>query len=320
MELQSSGTPRPDEVYTYYTRMAVVGSVLLFVGAGAFMAVFLYGAAFGELTFNGHPATSGERVFAALFALVTLGLFMYIAAHGFMRSRNERIEFGKGEIVWTDARGRERVRCRLEDVTGLRRVPLYVNDLVRYEIDTRCGVIRYLEWINRRSELQARVESLFEAPKEAPPIAPPISGRWQARTEYRYRHPMLLLFGLVFGGFILFGAVSALTGMASTGSTSPIVFVLASSPFLLVPYFFLGAFFFERIWIDGDELVWTDRHGRERLRARLDELQSVDEQKGEASLTRVYTRQGEIRFSSYLSHYRELVNEVRRLTGVPDLP
>jgi len=123
-----------------------------------------------------------------------------------------------------------------------------------------------------------------------------------------------VLFSTLWLSFGCFGMFKAWTDI-STDRSEAIGLILVLIPFTLsVPFFFYSGFAFERIVLNDGGVSWYDRYGRLKVSASLYDVESVDVVSGEASVARVYTRKGEIKFSSYIEGFADLVQEFRRIT------
>jgi hypothetical protein len=303
-------------IYGYKQPGAVIGLWVILVVVTVFVVAFVSGALFGEFTFNDHPASDGERAFGSIFVLLIGGVFIYAAAHGLRKGWKERIEFADGTIRWYDSGGRLRVECPEAAVVNLRKDPLYVNGIHRYEIVTSAGPIRFLDYIDRRAGLEDRIRRLMVHEN---PDAPRPRGLPPEEAVYRYRNPILLIVGVLFLGTMVFAYSTLFNG---TSPDEPWLFVPMSIPFLMVPYFFLGAFFFERIEVGYNSISWYGRSGKVKVRSRFEDIESIDEQinsgeNGKIYSARIYTVNGEIRVNMYLMGYRTLVDQLTQYTGSP---
>lgn len=90
--------------------------------------------------------------------------------------------------------------------------------------------------------------------------------------------------------------------------------LVVTIPFLAIPYFLLSAYFLESIQFDSGEIVWINRLGKPKVRAKLAEIESIDEVKGDTPLTVLKTPQGTIKFSSLIRDYKGLVSELKRMS------
>ena len=78
---------------------------------------------------------------------------------------------------------------------------------------------------------------------------------------------------------------------------------------------------FERIEFVSEEVIWTSRVNREKVRMRLEDLVSVvEDDSGESRRAKIVSRQGTIKISDALDGYDELLTEFRRLLEERNAP
>lgn len=299
------------DVYDYKTKGGAFIAILFLLVLVAFTGAMMYAAGWAEFEFNGHPASPGERTFMLVAFPLMMSPFLYVFGHGLLKHWNEKIVWSQGQLCWTDSLGRERVTCSEADITGERRDQLWVNGLVRYEIETRSGPIRFLSSMPRCAELRARLASHLKGEKTTSAPPPDSLRQWQARTVYTFRSgtglisalsPILFLLALVFG------------------MRFPIDMVLfAAVPVELISAYFVSRYFLMRVEVKDNVIVFYNVFGKPRRRVRLQELRGVDEQSGDTRWLRVALEGGKsFIVGADMQDYREFYAELRRLTGSPE--
>jgi len=124
----------------------------------AFIGAMVYSAGWGDFKFNGYAANPSERRLMLVAFPILMSPFVYGCIQSMLKHINEKIVWSDGQLAWTDSLGRERVRCPETDITGLGSHELW-EGMVRYEIETHSGAIRFLSSLPRSRELCARVEA-----------------------------------------------------------------------------------------------------------------------------------------------------------------
>lgn len=152
------------DVYDFKVKGGLIIPAVILLVVLAFVGAMVYSAGWGEFEFNGHAAGPSERRLMLVVFPIMMSPFVYVCVHSMLKHVNEKIVWKDRQISWTDALGRERVRCAESEITGLSSHELW-EGMVRYEIGTRSGGIRFLSSLPRCQDLRNRVEAHLLAKK-----------------------------------------------------------------------------------------------------------------------------------------------------------
>lgn len=300
-----------DQVFDYRCPLAVLVIMSLLSAFLIFAIGFVwYSALFTDMKINGRIAPEEDRLFISLAATAGLGVFIYISGKTVLRHFNETIAFLGSEVIWTDSIGRVRMRIHESEITGQGKRPLFVNGVERHRIHSLRGEIHFLSTISRRLELVRRVDAILNGDRKQASLQETQARVWQGAPVYSYRAALTLIPAIVLTGFLLL-LVSLLP------SSAPALTLVLPAGILVLPAgYFLLIFLFEKIEIKDGQLVYFGKSGKVKMRVPLIDIESVDEQRDDVSLGRIYTKQGEIRVTSYLLRYDDFMANMRRLTGL----
>ncbi|MFI5387303.1 MAG: hypothetical protein ACHQ50_14425 [Fimbriimonadales bacterium] len=282
-----------------------------------------------------HPAPI--EVVVVLLAIGFLGF--YFTIKHLLTWSNERILLSDQEIVWYDAFGRVRVRSPMSTIppgsltagTPFRISVGGVRSNQRgWKIETPNGAIKFRSIISDCSELVGelgRRGALGETQ-----VAP--ESNFHVMCNYHSAPTVVgAMFGLIFCGVAAYFAFMVIDGQVidsnsgEPASTRMAVFpILGAVAGLALTVYFAMAFVNERIVVAGDQIVWHDKLGRDRIRCASADIlpgsfratQKADKYGNpiDGFWYQVGTRFGVIKFDTTITNAAALADHFQRLAQV----
>lgn len=314
----------PGREFNYRSPNFRGGPLVLALFGAPFVGVGLYTTLVGGIPINGQPATRlQDALFGAVFGVAGLGVWAW-ATRLWLTWRNERIEISESQVVWSDWRGRERLRCARDPSRGVsvaRPNPRGAKYIAKFpagqlEFSNMLGDFVLLKLILELPATDSDPAAGYPSIKLPKPKFVP-----QTQT-FSYRFGALYIFSFVWIALILTFAIAFAIGGFAPRPGAPVdagfaaLFLGVLALFLLIGVWMQLTGWNERIDLGPSGIEWTDFRGQSKVRASIDDILDVDEaSNGNASWLKITTAQGVVQASSNLRGYSELRAEVQHVVS-----
>lgn len=165
-------------------------------------------------------------------------------------------------------------------------------------------------------ELKRILESGNHPPvnEPAPVSNEPLNPYYPPESIHTYRFRYLHFFSFIWCGFLLFALSGLFTGQFSNVE-NPWPMVAGMTPFIAIGVWMQMTGWIERVKLGPGGIEWRDWKGKIRCSASINEIVDYNYQPGEAPYLVVLTKQGEVRFSSYISKFQPLKLEIEKIVA-----